>query len=186
MLGALVAVADGLTARVIPEFPDYAASDDGRIWSSRDRSGHHLPPGCYREMKLAVSWKGYYELHLTASGVRKKKKVHSLVLMAFVGPRPEGMECCHGDGNRKNCSLNNLRWDTPKANSADKVAHGRTLRGERSGTAKLSYAKVAEIRNRINTESADKIAKEYGVSRNAIVRVATGKTWAHTPTHSVA
>lgn len=50
--------------------------------------------------------------------------VHRLVLMAFVGPCPEGMQACHNDGNARNNHLSNLRWDTPSSNMHDRVKHG--------------------------------------------------------------
>lgn len=56
---------------------------------------------------------------------RKTSRVHCLVLEAFVGPRPPGMYGCHNDGNSKNNTLLNLRWDTPGSNMLDRVAHGR-------------------------------------------------------------
>lgn len=49
--------------------------------------------------------------------------VHRLVLEAFVGPCPPGMECCHGDLDRSNAALSNLRWDTRSANTIDAVNH---------------------------------------------------------------
>jgi hypothetical protein len=52
------------------------------------------------------------------------------------------MEACHGDGDSANNRLGNLRWDTPTNNHADKILHGTTNRGERSGTAKLTDAAV--------------------------------------------
>lgn len=51
--------------------------------------------------------------------------IHQLVLTAFVGPCPLGMECCHGDGDRANNRLTNLRWDTRSANQQDTLRHGR-------------------------------------------------------------
>lgn len=57
-------------------------------------------------------------------GMKRYANVHSLVLEAFVGPRPNGMECCHRDGDRGNAALSNLRWDTRSANTKDAVAHG--------------------------------------------------------------
>lgn len=50
--------------------------------------------------------------------------VHKLVLEAFVGPRPPGLEACHNDGDGMNNRLTNLRWDTHKANMADQFRHG--------------------------------------------------------------
>lgn len=54
----------------------------------------------------------------------RKALVHVLVLEAFVGPRPEGMACCHNDGDGQNNTLANLRWDTYSSNNHDLVRHG--------------------------------------------------------------
>jgi hypothetical protein len=50
--------------------------------------------------------------------------VHQLVLEAFVGPRPRGMESCHNNGNQTDNRLVNLRWDTKSENNLDRVRHG--------------------------------------------------------------
>jgi len=50
--------------------------------------------------------------------------VHVLVLTAFVGPCPEGLECCHGDGKPAHNAVGNLRWDTRLANVHDMIRHG--------------------------------------------------------------
>lgn len=50
--------------------------------------------------------------------------VHHLVLEAFVGPRPVGLEALHGDGNPANNNVDNLRWGTRRENLYDAVAHG--------------------------------------------------------------
>jgi len=107
----------------------------------------------------------------------KNRKPHTLVLEAFVGKRPRGKECCHYDGNPQNNRLENLRWDTPKNNQADRIRHGTTNRGERCGTAKLTLEQVKEIRedNRLQRE----IAVDYGVLQNTISRIKSGKRWAY-------
>jgi hypothetical protein len=45
--------------------------------------------------------------------------VASLVLEAFVGPRPYGMLSLHFDDNPKNNSAKNLRWGSPRDNALD-------------------------------------------------------------------
>jgi len=102
---------------------------------------------------------------------------HKLVLEAFVKVRPDGLECCHNDGNPQNNHLSNLRWDTPKNNHADKVRHGTTNRGERCGTAKLTLEQVRAIRQDNRLQRI--IAAEYGVKDNTISRIKSGKRWAH-------
>ena len=104
-------------------------------------------------------------------------KPHTLILTAFVGPRPKGMECCHNDGNPWNNHLSNLRWDTPRNNQLDRVKHGTSNRGERCAAAKLTEAQVRAIRadSRLQRE----IAADYGVRENTISRIKSGKRWAH-------
>lgn len=47
----------------------------------------------------------------------KKYKVHRLVLEAFVGPCPEGMECDHIDRDKLNNHVSNLRWTDRTGNN---------------------------------------------------------------------
>ena len=65
----------------------------------------------------------YVRLHKEKKG--KDWYVHTLVLTAFVGPRPEGMECLHRDGDPTNNRVENLRWGTRSQNRLDTVKHGR-------------------------------------------------------------
>lgn len=109
---------------------------------------------------------GYPFVNLRRNGRQRIVCVHTLVLEAFVGPRPEGMECCHWDGNPENNRLDNLRWDTHIANKADDRRNGVLKRGEQLPQARLTVAKVLEIR--IAAASGEKsrfIAARYGVCR---------------------
>lgn len=49
--------------------------------------------------------------HVNMSGGGKKKtaQVSVLVAEAFIGPRPDGMECCHYDDDPLNNHVDNLR-----------------------------------------------------------------------------
>lgn len=46
--------------------------------------------------------------------------VHRIVLEAFVGACPPGMECLHGDDNPAHNMLSNLRWGTRSENLLDR------------------------------------------------------------------
>lgn len=50
--------------------------------------------------------------------------VHRLVLEAFVGPCPKGMQCRHLNGIPTDNRLENLRWGTPSEDNYDRVRHG--------------------------------------------------------------
>mgnify|MGYP000973833453 CR=1 FL=1 len=67
---------------------------------------------------------GYLQVALHREGRRGRAFVHRLVLEAFSGPCPSGMEACHIDGDPANNALSNLRWGTHSENMFDKVRHG--------------------------------------------------------------
>jgi hypothetical protein len=107
--------------------------------------------------------------------------VHVLVLEAFVGPRPEGMEGCHGDGNPANNNVQNLRWDTPQNNWKDRKRHGRGCEGERNpGGGKLTESKIKQIRAMRESGCTLKfIAEHYGVSVPMVSKIVRNEAWSH-------
>jgi hypothetical protein len=146
----------------------YQVSNFGRIRS--------IKTGKIKEQTIQDNDNRPY-LGLWKNNKQKICRPHKLVMEAFVGIRPQGMECCHNDGNPQNNHWSNLRWDTPKNNHADKVKHGTTNRGEQCGTAKLTLEQVRAIRQ--DTRLQRIIAAEYGVKDNTISRIKSFKRWAH-------
>lgn len=61
---------------------------------------------------------------LSPDGTRKQFTVHSLIAEAFLGPRPDGMEVRHLDGDAHNAALSNLAYGSPSDNQRDKLQHG--------------------------------------------------------------
>jgi hypothetical protein len=114
---------------------------------------------------------------------RKLLYVHRLVLEAFVGPCPDGMEGCHGDGDTANNRLGNLRWDTPKSNRADASRHGTVPLGSRHGNAKLNEQQVREIRQKYVRGKRGcgyiRLAAEYEVSKLLIRKIIEREIWTH-------
>lgn len=101
----------------------YEISDLGRVRSlaRTDRNGQWRAE---RFLKQSVTPKGYLKVDLSVDGVARAFRVHRLVLAAFVGPPPEGMEARHLDGNPQHNALSNLRWGTASENNRDRVTHG--------------------------------------------------------------
>lgn len=90
-----------------------------------------VPHKRYGAMTLRRRWmaqvttsQGYRTVTLSRDGKHLVVRVHVLVLETFVGPRPEGHDGCHNDGDPEHNDLSNLRWDTRSANVRDQVAHG--------------------------------------------------------------
>jgi hypothetical protein len=115
-------------------FPGYRVGDDGSIWSSlRAGSKREWP---WRELYASPQCNGYLRVTLYNTDGFKRFYVHTLVLLAFVGPCPAGMECRHLDGNQKNNLLDNICWGTYLENAADMRRHGRFHYGDQHWSRK--------------------------------------------------
>lgn len=69
---------------------------------------------------------GYLCVKLSKDGRKKHYTVHTLLIIAFRGPRPAGKECRHRNGDPTDNRLVNLIWGTSAENSQDMIEHGRT------------------------------------------------------------
>ena len=98
----------------IPNHPGYEVSDAGNV-----RSWKVYGPVSPRLLTTRIE-DGYLRVQLS----RVSRRVHQLVLEAFVGPRPEGMLTRHIDGDRTNNALGNLAYGTASENMRDRVDHG--------------------------------------------------------------
>ena len=105
----------------------YEVSDMGRVRSvdridSRGHrlSGRQIAPVAAHSVR---NTQPYWRVGLSCDGRKVHRMVHHLVLEAFIGSRPGGMEACHRDDDPANNQLANLRWDTPRANARDKGAN---------------------------------------------------------------
>lgn len=101
----------------IPGYEGYEVSNMGQVRSFRGL-------GRPRILKPSVNRDGYTMVHL--SGSTSPVFIHRLVMLAFEGPCPEGLEVCHGDHNRSNNHLDNLKYDTHQENMKD-AAKRRSL-----------------------------------------------------------
>lgn len=111
----------------------YAVSDSGRV-KSLARVVHNPASGPMRIRERILRQhprpqgsrprSGHLMVSLTRDGKETSVYVHRMVLLAFVGPAPEGLIARHLDGDPTNNLLSNLRWGTPSENGLDSVAHG--------------------------------------------------------------
>lgn len=144
----------------------YEVSDLGNVRSlaRMDRRGRRVKA---RTLASGIAGNGYLLVSLWRDGRGESRMVHQLVAAAFLGPRPEGMDICHADGNRTNPAAANLRYDTRAANLADARAHG-TLpgllkthcpRGHRLASPNLVPSLIGRMRNCLSC------ARERGLAR---------------------
>jgi hypothetical protein len=164
--------------KAIVGYPHYEVSNIGRVRSSKT--------GKLRILKLTRKQDKDRPcpVYLIASlidptGAKKKKRVHRLVLEAFVGPAPSDKpHGCHIDGNSMNNWLANLKWASAVSNEADKELHGTKLFGTAVHNAKLNPAKVRRIRKaHAAGTSTRKLAQSLDVNVVTVRDVINSKTW---------
>ena len=91
----------------------------------RFRAGQQLNPD--------IAPNGYYRVTLAKNGQKKQKYLHRLLAEHFI-PNPENLpQINHKDGNKLNCSLDNLEWVTVQENVIHAYKHGliNHVRGEK-------------------------------------------------------
>jgi len=178
--------------RPIEGFPGYRVGSDGTVWSCWKRGNPNQLDGSVRpvyaissqwsRLKLSKNRTGYPRAALYRDGIQRKVMVHLLVLEAFVGPRPSGMEGCHGNDIKGDNRLENLRWDTPFANWSDRRLNGRATKklGCESHFAKLTESQVRSIRSlRIGGAMLKDIALEFNVTATTVSMICNRRTYAN-------
>lgn len=159
--------------RDIPGFPGYRVGSDGSVWTQRVK-GQKASVGAWRQMNLSLDRKkGYYCVRLSPPGRRGVYRVHTLILLAFVGVPPTGCEGCHNDGDPTNNTPGNLRWDTRASNQADRIRHGRYGKIRN----RLTKEQVTSIRSEFSAGATrSSLADRHGVSQITVWKITTNKT----------
>jgi len=147
--------------RPIPKWSGYLASRDGHIYSVKGHQGVK-----FRRLVENKNQDGYFvvQLSLGKGGGTKTKSVcvHKLVASAFLTKHTsQNLQIRHLDGNKENNSCDNLAFGTAKENADDRAKHGKTIKGSRMCTAKLTEAQVVEIKNRLRSVTPNKLG--FGV-----------------------
>lgn len=159
--------------KAIPGFEGYYAKRDGSLWSAWQKgpvkgmkSGAASRLGSrLRKLYGKKHASGHMEVKLKDHVMRKW---HHMVLFAFVGPRPDGMECRHLNGIPDDNRLENICWGTRKENAGDTVRHGRVPRGPRPGKSQ----RIAEVRRLLaDGWSKIRIAKFLHMHPKTITRI---------------
>lgn len=104
----------------------YAVSDHGRIKSLARTVDMGLYTRDLKERMLSFTLLpgGYRQVQLNRNGKATARLVHRVVLEAFVGPCPDGMEALHRNGVRDDNRPENLRWGTRQQNVRESVEAG--------------------------------------------------------------
>lgn len=157
----------------IPGHSPYLASDLGRIYSpARGRRAGRL-------LRMKPNKDGYRRVAFWEGNKRTPWGLGPLILTVFVGPRPEGSECCHGAAGPADNSLSNLRWGTPVENDLDKDEHGTRRARENHHQAKMNYGLAKAVRRlgTLKAATTEEMAEWFGVSTFTIAAIVRGDRW---------
>lgn len=141
-----------------------------------ENSQRNEETGCL-EWTAGLTADGYGQIR--AAGF-KTRRAHR-VAFALAGNKLSQQLVRHKCDNPICIEITHLEDGTPADNSADRVARGRSadLRGEKNPQSKLTWAQAREIKARLATgaETHATIAKDYGVTRECVSRIAQGARW---------
>jgi len=159
----------------------YEVSNFGRV-RSLDREGvfkGRWGEVCMRfpgkEMRISRARSGYCYLSLSRGAISTKHLLHRLVLAAFAGP--SDLQVNHKNGDKEDNRLANLEYCTSQENLLHCTRVLKKKIGEGNGCAKLKTADIPKIR--ADSRSLKAIARDYGVTHQAIYLVKKGKNWGH-------
>ena len=165
----------------VPGYDGYDVSDRGRVRSyyAYNGKGHgwDVVDAPQRILSPSPDPQGYPGVSLCADGDKRRFRIASLVMLAFVGPRPDGLEVCHRDNNPGHNHIGNLRYDTHKGNYDDMPDETRYARG----SPLLTDEQAVEIRRRYAAGGVthDELGADHGVSATTICHLCRGMSYPH-------
>ena len=159
--------------RDIPGYEgEYMVSSHGRVYSVERRvrlvahgveTTRRVPPRFLKPGK--INRFGHVSVAL---GKGNSQCVHTLVLLAFVGPRPTGMEACHLDTDATNNRLCNLAWGTKRENMLDCALNGKV---------DIPFTTVQYVRK--SKLSGRELSKLLGISKAHISNIRLNRMRVH-------
>lgn len=155
--------------RPIPGFAHYYASSDGHVYSDRKKS----------MLNEFVNSCGYLKVGIWDGTKKSQEYVHRLVARAFL-PNPNGLpQVNHKDENKRNNSVDNLEWCSPRYN----MVYGRApgIRAAKRSIPVLC-AETGKVYGSMREASKDTGAHACSISLCArgINKTANGLHWEFT------
>jgi len=166
--------ADTEVWRTIPGYSAYSASSLGRI---RRETGSRVAVAGYVKTLSQDGRYGITRLY-TDDGVLHSRRVHILVALAFLGPKPTpAHEVNHRNGDKLDNRPENLEYISSDENEAHAARNRLKRWGEEHPMRKLTADNVRTIRSTPRLQG--ELARRFGVSTSTIQAVRSGKTWRH-------
>lgn len=165
------------TWRDVPGYPGYQTSDHGRLRSNK--------LGYWRVSKASANDQGYFETRVRVDGKPRLGKIHILVALAWLGPRPPDYVINHKDGVKTHNSPSNLEYVSHRENDIHAHRLGLTPKppvksGSANNNARFTESEIREIRQRwADGDKQTEIAKRFNCRQGVIANIVARRTWAH-------
>ena len=145
--------------------------------------------GCWA-FQSAKDRDGYHKHSFKTEGSNKYRQTgaHRFMMLINGHTIPSGYVVCHKCDNPSCVNPEHLFIGTPADNNLDKLLKGRAVapKGERQARASLTNEQAREIRKRAkvgwrvgynNGSNISELAKEFGVPRELVRRIARGELY---------
>lgn len=154
--------------KVVPGWLNYSVSDLGKV---------HGP----RKILKPEMVKGYPRVNFYRAGRWTHFQAHQLVMLAFVGPPPEGHHVHHKNKDRADNRLENLEYVKQSEHLARYHSGSHLNVGSKHAMHKLVEADIIAIRKQHAElgSTATSIAKAYGMCVGSISLILNRRTWTH-------
>ncbi|GGB62769.1 hypothetical protein GCM10011316_38330 [Roseibium aquae] len=164
--------------RIIPDWPAYEVSSEGRVRRMRQSKGAKAGRVLRPSLNMQT---GYVSVCLCERPRSKRIDVHRLVALTFLGRPPSAHHLvAHNDGDRTNNAVGNLRWATQAENLADCTLHGTALKGSRNPASVITEIDVRAIRRmKIAGIPRPLIAEGYGLHKRSVFKILARSSWEH-------
>lgn len=136
----------------------------------------HSPDGCWI-WTGAVTKRGYGHIRTNSTMTR----AHRVSYFLYKGEDPGDLFVCHTCDVPLCVNPQHLFADTGKGNSEDMVRKGRSCRGEKNPSAKLTEDDVRHLRSIPKRDKVKRLlfAKQHGISPKSLSQIINRRKWKH-------
>lgn len=149
----------------------YQVSDHGNV-RSVDRLVPHPLTKHKRRKGIPLKQNRNNQERLVVRLCGKTFYVHTLVALAFLGPKPEGLMVAHLDGNKDINVPQNLMYATARENSQHRVYHGGRL-------ATPEIVRTVRGTDTSANGALKALAANLGLPKQVIVNIKNGSCYSH-------
>lgn len=151
----------------------YSISNFGNVISNKTRNTKNI--------KKAITKKGYEIISIYTNGVQKTMSVHTLVATHFIDNPLSLLTVNHINGIKHDNHVNNLEWCTLSHNIKHAYINNlMNAKGEKNNRSKLTIEQVIEMRRLHETGiKYSTIMRMFNIAHSTVNSIVNNKSWKH-------